>query len=131
MEWNPVLEERLKTASRAAGWRWIGYFAVILGFVLVGMGFWFYGEFGSPGESPWAYATPGGLMLLVGVLFAGPGEKAAKEARELRIQKAAAASQPTVQLMTRCAGCSNQLGAGARFCPSCGKAATAVATIPA
>lgn len=94
MEWNPVLEDRLKRAKQARGWRWIGYTLVALGIAVLPVGAWLVRQPGLVAAGDRSVFTVlwvvVGLFLLLGLVLALPAEKAAKEARELEIQKAAA-----------------------------------------
>lgn len=84
MEWNPVLEDRLKRAKRMAPWLWPSYFMMFVGLWAAAAGYFLWpAELRYPGMG----AVPGLLIFLVGACLAGPSKKAATELRELKIQK--------------------------------------------
>jgi hypothetical protein len=96
MEWNPALEHRLQDLEKRAGWRWVGYCVVILALAVVPVGSLAIAATGTAwmDEDPRGILTVlgvlAGLFLILGLIFALPAEKAAKQARELRVQKEAA-----------------------------------------
>lgn len=126
MDWNPVLEHRLKEAKQKAGWRWIAYFLTFVGLAV---------GFGGPAiigavspdslesdpkgvlQVSWILA---GMILLLAIVLDVPAEKAAKEAKELKVQKEASLKMPSAPAPQACAKCGTGLAIGTRFCGSCG-----------
>lgn len=126
MDWNPVLEDKLKRQNQTAGWRWIGYILVGLGTLglIAGIGWSVILE--SEGMPGWYGYIPGGLFMVTGLLTALPAEKAAKEARELKVQREYAMSlrqQPNAS--SGCLRCRAPIVQGQAFCGSCGAPAGA------
>lgn len=101
MEWNAVLEHELKEARQKAGWRWIGYGAVMLAFGLAAGGMVLAGELQTECEAtaqPFETCqvnllplmAPAAVFFALGLAMALPAEKAAKQAKRLKVQKEAA-----------------------------------------
>lgn len=88
VEWNSVLEDRLRRAKRARGWRWIGYFVVFIALATYPVGVWVFDHYEqSDGSEAGLFAVLAGMFLVLGLVISLPAEKAAKQARELELQK--------------------------------------------
>lgn len=129
MEWNPVLEERLRQSKQTAGWRWVAYAGALIGLAVTWGGATMYaderdaciearGPFAECPKSPiWQYLAPGLGFLAISIAMALPAEKAAKESRQLVVQKRAAETNAAAAA-PNCARCGSAMVA--TYCANCG-----------